>query len=140
MVVCYHFIPSWTRTKFEALLCPSAPCHPPWEGPCDETHHTHSVLITLIKYGSVSKPTIMRAYICLFVSLSVKAVHLELVLDLTADAFIASLRHFVARRGKPSLIWSDHVTNFVDANRELKEFVEFLEHQKIQGAISFSKH
>ena len=50
----------------------------------------------LIKYGYVRKPTIVKAYICVFVSLSVKAVHLELVTDLTADAFIASLRRFVA--------------------------------------------
>ena len=89
-----------------------------------------------IKYGSVRKPTIVKGYVCIYVSLSVKAVHLELVSDLTSEAFIACLRRFVARRGKPSLIWSDHGTNFVGANRELKEFVEFLEHQKTQGVIS----
>ena len=55
-----------------------------------------------IKYGFVRKPTIIKAYICVFVSLSVKAVHLELVSDLSTDAFIASLRRFVARRGKPA--------------------------------------
>ena len=73
---------------------------------------------------------------CIYVSLSAKAVHLELVSDLTSEALIACLRRFVARRGKPSLIWSDHGTSFVGANRELKEFVEFLEHQKTQGVIS----
>ena len=57
-----------------------------------------------IKYGFVRKPTIVKAYICVFVSLSIKAVHLELVSDLTSDAFVASLRRFIARRGKPSLI------------------------------------
>ena len=65
-----------------------------------------------------------------------KAVHLELVSDLTSEAFIACLRRFVARRGKPSLIWSDHGTNFVGANRELKEFFEFLGQQMTQGIIS----
>lgn len=30
-----------------------------------------------IKHGFVCKPTIVKAYICVFVSLSVKAVHLE---------------------------------------------------------------
>ena len=65
-----------------------------------------------------------------------KAVHLELVSDLTSDAFIASLRRFIARRGKPTLLWSDHGTNFVGASRELKEFIDFLKQQKSQGDIS----
>ena len=46
----------------------------------------------LVKYGHVRKPTVVKAYICVFVSLTVKAVHLELVSDLTTDAFIACLR------------------------------------------------
>ena len=73
---------------------------------------------------------------CVFVSLSVKAVHLELASDLTTEAFIACLRRFVARRGKPSLIWSDNGKNFVGAKRELKELTEFLRSQQNQGIIS----
>ncbi len=78
--------------------------------------------------------------ICLFVCLSVKAVHLVLVSDLTTEAFVAALRRFIARRGYPSLIWSDHGTNFVGAKRELKELQAFLYSQTTctctQGAIS----
>ena len=44
-----------------------------------------------IKYGFVRKPTTVKAYVCVFVALSVKAVHLELVSDLTTEAFIATL-------------------------------------------------
>ena len=68
-----------------------------------------------IKYGFVRKPTVVKAYICVFVSLSVKAVLLELVSNLTTEVFIATLRCFIARRGRPSTIWSDHGTNFVGA-------------------------
>ena len=78
----------------------------------------------------------MKAYVCVFVSLSVKALHLELTSDLTTEAFIASLRRFISRRGKPSLIWSDNGSNFVGASRELKEFMEFLRSQKTQMIIS----
>ena len=85
-----------------------------------------------VKYGYICKPTVIKSYICLFVSLSVKAVHLELVSDLSTDAFIASLR-FTARRGKPTLIWSDHGSNFVGAPRKLKELAEFLGQQRVQG-------
>ncbi len=70
-----------------------------------------------LKRGATRKPTIIKCYICVFVSISVKAVHLELVSDPTTE---------VARRGKPNSIWSDHGTNFVGANRVLKELYAFL--------------
>lgn len=60
-----------------------------------------------------------KAYICIFICMAVKAIHLELVSDLTADAFIAAFKRFVARRGKCHEIWSDNGTNFVAANKEL---------------------
>ena len=59
-----------------------------------------------------------------------RAVHLELVSDLTTESFIACLRRFIACRGKPTLIWSDHWTTFVGASRDMKEdLVKFLESQ-----------
>ena len=79
-----------------------------------------------LKRGSVRKPIIFKSYVCVFVSMSVKAVHLELVSNLSTESFIACLRRFVAQRGKPSSIWSDHGTNFVGANRILKELYTFL--------------
>ena len=51
------------------------------------------------KVGSIRKP-----YVAVFVSLSVKAVHLEAVCDLTTDAFVACLRRFVAHRGRYDLL------------------------------------
>ena len=90
----------------------------------------------LLKLGHTRKPTIIKAYVCIFVSLTVKAVHLELVSDLTSDAFIATLRRFIARRGIPSLIWSDHGTNFVGAAREIKGLFQFLRNQETQDSIA----
>ena len=89
-----------------------------------------------IKYGHVRKPTIIKSYICLFVCLTVKAVHLEVVSDLTTEAFIAALRRFVARRGCPALIWSDHGSNFVGAKSELKELQSFLTDCTTQDVVS----
>lgn len=83
-----------------------------------------------IKQGSTRKPTIVKAYVCVFVSLSMKAVHIEAVSDLMSEAFIACLRRFISRRGKPTLLWSDHGTNFVGAKRLLKELYEFLKEVK----------
>jgi len=90
----------------------------------------------LIKYGHVRKPTIVKSYICVFVSLTVKAVHLELVSDLTTDAFIACLRRFISRCGIPSLIWSDHGTNFIGAARELKDLYKFLHSNQTQASVT----
>ena len=89
-----------------------------------------------VKYGMVRRPVTVKAYICIFVSLTVKAVHLEAVSDLTSEAFIATLRRFVARRGSPTLIWSDNGTNFVGANRELKEMHEFLSRRDVGQTIT----
>lgn len=90
----------------------------------------------LTKYGKVRKPTVVKTYICLFVCLAVKAIHLELVSDLTAEAFIAAFRRFISRRGCPSLMWSDHGSNFVGAKGDLKEMYQFLSDQITQGTIS----
>ena len=89
-----------------------------------------------IKYGHVRKPTVVKTYVCVFVCLSVKAVHLELVSDLTTRAFIAALRRFVARRGYPTLIWSDHSSNFVGAKGGLKALQDLLSNRITQGTIS----
>ena len=90
----------------------------------------------LTKSGSKRKPIISKGYICVFVSFSVKAVHIEPVSELTTAAFIAALRRFVARRGKPSKIWSDHGTNFVGAARELKELYAHLKINKTQDQVT----
>ncbi|XP_064386059.1 uncharacterized protein LOC135334711 [Halichondria panicea] len=90
----------------------------------------------LIKYGYVRKPKLVKAYICVFVSLSVKAVHLELVTDLTSEAFIACFKRFIARRGLPSLVWSDNGTNFIGAAREIKELYQFLQTQSTQDEVN----
>ncbi|XP_046383976.1 uncharacterized protein LOC124154345 [Ischnura elegans] len=63
----------------------------------------------------------IKAYISEFVCFSTKAVHLELVGDLTTEAFLGALKRFTSRRGKCSDIYSDNGTNFVGANRELKD-------------------
>ena len=89
-----------------------------------------------LKHGHVRKLVIVKASVCIFVSLTVKAVHIELVSDFTTEAFLASLRRFIGRHGKPILIWSDHGTNFVGAKNELKELGEFFEHKKSQEVIS----
>ncbi|XP_071043466.1 uncharacterized protein [Parasteatoda tepidariorum] len=74
-----------------------------------------------------------KCYICVFVCLATKAVHLEVVSDLTSKAFIACVKRFVARRGRPSDIFCDQGTNFYGASRELKkEFRQLMKEDALQ--------
>lgn len=71
-----------------------------------------------------------KCYISLFVCFSTKCVHLELVTDLTSEAFLAAFRRFTSRRGKPVNVYSDNGTNFVGAKNELEELGLFLKNNE----------
>lgn len=61
-----------------------------------------------------------KSWIAVFVCLSSKAIHLELVSELTTAAFLAAFKRFTAHRGTCSDVYSDNGTNFVGADRELR--------------------
>lgn len=71
-----------------------------------------------------------KCYIALFICLTVKAVHLETVSELSTIAFLETLQRFIARRGIPSTMYSDNGKNFVGANNKLQELGEFLRSNK----------
>ncbi|XP_051172241.1 uncharacterized protein LOC127288678 [Leptopilina boulardi] len=77
----------------------------------------------------------LKVYAAVFVCLATKAVHIELVENLTTEAFIGSLRRFFARRGKSRALYSDNGTNFVGANNELRDLYNFLESEKVNEKI-----
>jgi len=60
-----------------------------------------------------------KAFLSIFVCFSSRAVHLEVVSDYTADAFLAALRRFTSRRGLCHTLYSDCGTNFVGADAQL---------------------
>ncbi|XP_055622603.1 uncharacterized protein LOC129766160 [Toxorhynchites rutilus septentrionalis] len=74
-----------------------------------------------------------KAYVALFVCFATKAIHMELVGDLTADAFIAALQRFVARRGKCARLFSDNGLNFVGSKNKLKELHDLFQTQKMKA-------
>lgn len=80
--------------------------------------------LTKDRIGRGSKQN--KCYICVFICLVTKAVHLELVSSLSTDSFMQCFRRFVSRRGKPSSVYSDNGTNFVGAHSLLKELGMFL--------------
>ena len=61
-----------------------------------------------IQAGSSKK----KVWVCLFTCVTVRAIHLELVKDLTAEQFLLALRRFIARRGKPAQLILDNAPQF----------------------------
>ncbi|XP_062557369.1 uncharacterized protein LOC134222243 [Armigeres subalbatus] len=60
-----------------------------------------------------------KRWVALFTCMTTRAVHLEVAYSLTTESCKMAIRRFVKRRGSPSEIFSDNVTNFVGANRDL---------------------
>lgn len=90
--------------------------------------------ITLGKYRGAKTH---KAYICLFVCFSTKALHLELVSDLSSDAFLAAFRRFIARRGRCSYIFSDCGTNFTAASKYIADLMKTaVETEKISWSFN----
>jgi hypothetical protein len=76
-----------------------------------------------------------KAYIALFICFVTKAIHIELVMDLTTQEFLGALRRFISRHGHPHNLYSENGTNFVGANNELNELFTFLQNQQTQKKI-----
>ena len=51
--------------------------------------------------------------------MTIRAINLEILPNLSPDAFIDALRRFICRRGQPTRLVSDNGTNFVGAYRQL---------------------
>jgi len=62
-----------------------------------------------------------KVYLAIFCCFTTKAVHLEVVSDLTTQAFLAELKRFNGRRGVARSIYCDNAMNFVGAKNELRE-------------------
>ncbi|XP_055307429.1 uncharacterized protein LOC129571636 [Sitodiplosis mosellana] len=92
--------------------------------PCQRPFlHTGVDLCGPILLRTSKKPgsRIYKGYVVLFVCMTIKAVHLEPVIDLSSEAFSMSFQRFIARRGKCSDLYSDRCTNFIGARTMLRK-------------------
>ena len=74
-----------------------------------------------------------KVWICLYTCCVTRAVHLDIVSDLTTAAFLRSLKRFSARRGLPRLFVSDNGKTFKAASKAIKEIMQ---HQDVQQYLS----
>lgn len=72
-----------------------------------------------LKDGNTRNRKIIKSYVCIFVCLLSKAVHVELVTSLTTESFLDAFKRFTSRRGLCKDIYSDNATNFTRAEKEL---------------------
>lgn len=89
-----------------------------------------------LKDGKLRNRQIIKGYLCLFVCFTTKAVHLELVGDLSTNSFLNALKRFVSRRGICKNIYSDNATNFVGAKNYLNREINYLKTMQKQDRIA----
>lgn len=93
------------------------------------------MIVKRSKRTRASSGTVKR-YEALFTCMTSHAVHIELAGDLCTDSFILALRRFISRRENPKTITSDNRTNFVGADRELRELVTNLNETKLRKELT----
>ena len=71
----------------------------------------------------ISRNKTAKHYGVLFTCLNTRAVHLEMAVDLTTMEFLQVLRRFLAIRGRPAVLLSDNGSQFVGAEKELRQMI-----------------
>ena len=86
-----------------------------------------------------------KAWICLFTCCVTRAIHLELVLNMSTSTFIRALKRFSARRGLPRRILSDNAKTFKAAAKTLRnmfkdpEVQSYLSQSCVQWSFNLEK-
>lgn len=86
-----------------------------------------------------------KVWLCLFTCCVSRAIHLELVLDMTTATFIRCVKRFAARRGLPHSFLSDNAKTFQGAAKSLKAICDhpdtrdYLSHRGIEWKFNLEK-
>jgi hypothetical protein len=79
---------------------------------------------------------VCKRYGLLFTCFSSRAIHIEMLEDMSTDSFINGLRCFIAIRGAVRQIKSDQGSNFLGAKNELKEALKEVDIDKLAIFLS----
>ena len=114
--------------KYECLAClrqESKPCCQV-SGPLPELRVSQSPPFTVVGVDYAGPMYCMdmpskKLYVCLFTCAVVRAVHLEITDSLSTQNFILAFKRFAARRGLPTVIYSDNAKTFQASQQQLQE-------------------
>lgn len=114
-VVCARY-----KKKFETQLMAALPF--------DRVNQNRAFLITSVDFAGPifmaehyrRKISKRKCWVAIFVCMVTRAVHIDVVTDLSTAAFISCYERFISRRGHCNKLYSHNGTNFVGASKELK--------------------
>lgn len=75
-----------------------------------------------------------KRYILIFICTQVRAIHLEVLTDLSTDKFLLALSRFLARRPRPKTLLSDRGRNFIGGSQVLKMLWDNLKEDRVRSA------
>ncbi|XP_060868578.1 uncharacterized protein LOC132943558 [Metopolophium dirhodum] len=87
----------------------------------------------ILKSSTTRRTVPSQAYICLFVCMTTKALHLEVASDLSSETFLMAFCRFISRRGPIEQIHSDCGTNFKGAANLLQPVDQFTHSKEYQN-------
>lgn len=98
----YHVFPSDREGSFSINGKPAVRVTP-----------SRAFLNVRVDYGGpfhikISRNKTAKAYLCLFICLATRAIHLEVATDLSTTVFLNALKCFIVRRDKNANIYSDN--------------------------------
>ncbi|CAC5399702.1 unnamed protein product [Mytilus coruscus] len=76
-----------------------------------------------------------KCWAVLFTCLTIRAIHIEVITDMSSSSFINALRRFIALRGHVKVFRSDNGTNFVGSTNSLKINVINTEHGSVNDFL-----
>ena len=83
-------------------------------------------------------PQAQKMFILVYTCLNIRAVHLDLIPDMSSSSFVQSFQRFVSRFGIPDFLYSDNARSFIQGADAIESFVasengaEFLRKNQIQ--------
>ena len=90
-------------------------------------------------------PSCEKVWVLLFTCATSRAVHLELVSDMTSEEFILAFKRFISRKGTPVYIRSDNAKTFKSAAGKLRNLfdlkivADYLSNKKIHWEFNLEK-